>query len=563
VEIFLTSLVVAVITALVAEPVRLRAQAFIDRMFFRERYNSTLMLQSLSSSVSNVLDIYKITSMILEEVCSTLHIPLAAFFLRDQTTNRFQLISEVGLETASQIEFRQGHPMILWLASHDQPLTTQDMEVLPQFQSLWRSERLDLEILGAELFIPIKVQEVLIGVFLVGSKRSEQAYTMEDMLTLSTVANQTAVAIENARLYTSEQTRLQEMDTLYSMARKLVTTDNLEDVAAIVAQHAVESVQASYARILTKEEDGDYICRAVHSVSVPVPMGDPSGKEPLVAEHYYDWVLQGDQITVVNQIDPDLHDEEKAILFYNGSNSACLSPLKAVDEHIGLLILGDNGNEGEDAFPSTKLRLINVISDYASSAIQRALLHERLEETFLETIIALANAVDARDSYTGDHSQRMAELSTNIGRVMGLTGDEIEALHWASILHDIGKIGIPDQILNKEGPLTKKEWVIMKEHPVMGAEIVAPVKYLAPVSPLIRAHHEKWDGTGYPYGLEGEDIPLGSRILAVVDAYIAIRDKRVYSEAHTHEEAIAELRRSAGTQFDPYIVDIFCKTITE
>jgi HD-GYP domain-containing protein (c-di-GMP phosphodiesterase class II) len=102
----------------------------------------------------------------------------------------------------------------------------------------------------------------------------------------------------------------------------------------------------------------------------------------------------------------------------------------------------------------------------------------------------------------------------------------------------------------------------MKEHPVIGAEIVAPIKYLEQVSPIIRAHHEKFDGTGYPYGLEGEDIPLGARILAVVDAYIAIRDKRIYSESHSHEEAVAEIRRFSGTQFDPEIVDIFCKTVT-
>ncbi|MEJ2447122.1 MAG: HD domain-containing phosphohydrolase [Anaerolineales bacterium] len=122
---------------------------------------------------------------------------------------------------------------------------------------------------------------------------------------------------------------------------------------------------------------------------------------------------------------------------------------------------------------------------------------------------------------------------------------------------------MPDSILNKKGSLSKEEWVIMKEHPVIGSQIVAPIKYLTPVSPIIRSHHEKFDGTGYPHGLIGEDIPLGARILAIVDAYIAIRDKRVYSESHTHEEAIAELRRSAGSHFDPEIVDIFCKTISE
>jgi HD-GYP domain-containing protein (c-di-GMP phosphodiesterase class II) len=562
-QLFLISLVVAIITALIAEPIRLWAQSIIDRMFFREKYDATRMLQNLSSSVASVLDLYQITGMILEEVCSTLHIPTAAFFLREESGSRFQLTTQIGHDTIQQIEFRQGHPVVLWLSSHDQPLIRHDIEVLPQFQSLWRSERDDLDTLNAELFIPIKVQDILVGIFLVGSKRSEQAYTMEDIITLSTVANQTAVAIENARLYTSEQTRLREMDTLYTMARQLVTTDNLGEVVSVVAEHAVNSVQANYARILTREQDGDYICRAIYPHTLPIKNLQIGKKEPLVAEHYYNWILQEDRAVVIRRNDPNLHTEELSALFMEDSETICFSPLKGVEEYIGLLVLGDKGENRQESFSSTKIRLINVISDYAASAIQRALLHERLEETFLETIVALANAVDARDTYTGDHSQRMADLSTKIGEVMNLEQKQIEALHWASVLHDIGKIGVPDGILNKKGPLTKEEWVIMKEHPVIGSQIVAPIKYLTPVSPIIRSHHEKFDGSGYPYGLIGEDIPLGARILAIVDAYIAIRDKRVYSESHTHEEAIAELRRSAGSHFDPEIVDIFCKTISE
>ena len=356
---------------------------------------------------------------------------------------------------------------------------------------------------------------------------------MEDILTLSTVANQTAVAIENARLYTSEQTRLREMDTLYAMARQLVITDNLEEVVSTVAEHTVNSVQTTYAKIITREDNGDYFCRSIHPATSISCMEMIGKKEPLVAEHFYNWILQDDKIVVLRKNDPDLHEEEKTVLFCDDVVEVCLTPLKGVDEYVGLLILGDDQANNHDTFSSTKLRLIEVISDYATSAIQRAMLHQRLEETFLETIIALANAVDARDAYTGDHSQRMAELSTTMGLVMGLSKDQIEALRWASILHDIGKIGVPDEILNKEGPLNKEEWVIMKEHPETGAQIVAPIKYLEPVSPIIRYHHEKYDGSGYPYGLAGKDIPLGARILSIVDAYIAIRDKRVYSNSHT------------------------------
>jgi len=561
-NIFITSLIVAIVSAMLAEPLRDRAQQVIDRMFFREKYDSSQMLQTLSGSVASVLDLYKITTMILTEVCSTLHIPMAAFFLREQETNIFHQTTQIGQEGDQQFEFRQSHPIVLWLLANDGPLARQDMEMLPQFQSLWRSERDDLERLEGELFIPIKVHKNLVGVFVLGSKRSEQSFSQDDILILTTVANQTAVAIENARLYTSEQTRLKEMDALYSMARRLVTTDNLDAVVDTVTRHAAMSMESSYARLLIREENGDYIFKSIYpfgSLTTKHQVGD---KEPLVAEHYYRWIMQQDEAAVIYRDDYSLQNEEKAALFFEGAQTVCLSPLKGTDEHVGLLILGDD-RTGKDAFPSAKIRLINVISDYATSAIQRAMLHNRLEESFLQTVVSLANAMDARDSYTGDHSQRMAEMASRVGEELRLTPEDIETLHWAGILHDIGKIGVPDGILNKKGKLTKEEWVVMKEHPVIGAQIVEPVKYLSAVSPIIRAHHEKYDGTGYPYGLSGEDIPFGSRILAVVDAYVAIRDDRVYRAARSHEEAIAELRRSSGTQFDPVIVDIFCKTILE
>ena len=561
VEIFLLSLGVAVISALVAEPLRVRAQQEIDRMFFREKYDSRLMLQTLSERVASVLDLYTITNIILGEVSSTLHILKAAFFLREEESGRFQLTSQIGLEQIPTPSFRLGHPVILWFSTHNQPLSKHDLEFHPQFRSMWTSERIDLEKLDVELLIPLKVQNELVGIFSIGPKRSEQEYSEDDQLTLLTLANQTAVAIDNARLYTSEQNRLKELDTLYSMARRLVATDNLDTVIGIVAQHAADSVGASYARVLLIDESMEYICRAVYPHKNGVNELGDKRKEPVVAEHFYNWILQSGKPVVIRRADTGLQKEEQDSLFFIGANTICISPLKGVTDNFGILVLGNAKGNHKGTFDTSHLRLINVISDYASSAIQRAVLHEQLEDTFLQTVISLANAIDARDSYTGDHSQRMANMASRVCRKMGLSEEEIDAIHWAAILHDIGKIGVPDKILNKKGSLTKKEWAIMKEHPVIGAEIVAPVKYLAKVAPIIESHHEKFDGSGYPAGLEGEDIPLLSRILAVVDAYVAIRDERVYSKSHTHKQAVAELRRSSGTQFDPQIVDVFCKTI--
>lgn len=180
VEIFLLSLVVAVVTALVAEPLRVKAQQIIDRLFFREKYDSQVMLQTLSSRAASMLDLYKITNMILTEVTSTLHIPKAAFFLRDEETGIFQLTTQIGQDDIGNLSFRRGHPVILWLSTRDLPLGRQDIENLPQFQSLWKSERQDLDEMEAELLIPIKVQSQLVGIFAWGPKRSEQAFSTED-----------------------------------------------------------------------------------------------------------------------------------------------------------------------------------------------------------------------------------------------------------------------------------------------------------------------------------------------------------------------------------------------
>jgi putative nucleotidyltransferase with HDIG domain len=180
-----------------------------------------------------------------------------------------------------------------------------------------------------------------------------------------------------------------------------------------------------------------------------------------------------------------------------------------------------------------------------------------LELAYLETVLSLAKAVDARDSYTSDHSQRLAVWAESVAVELGCDESEIQDILWAALLHDIGKIGVPDDILRKPGPLTEAEWSIMKQHPIIGAEIIDPVRSLSEVAPLIRAHQEKYDGSGYPDGLVGEAIPLGARILAVVDAYSAITDDRVYRQARSHAEAVEELRRCAGTQFDPQVVEVF------
>ena len=184
-----------------------------------------------------------------------------------------------------------------------------------------------------------------------------------------------------------------------------------------------------------------------------------------------------------------------------------------------------------------------------------------MRDMFTQTIGALAEAVDKRDPFTSKHSQNVRMISVDIGREMRVSASDVEALEWGGLLHDVGKIGVPDNILLKQERLTREERMVMNAHPVLGAEIIAPVTRLAPELPIIRHHHEWYNGSGYPDRLMGDEIPRLARVLHVADAFEAMTAARPYRMTPlTNEQALAELRKFAGVQFDPEVVDAFVRT---
>jgi putative nucleotidyltransferase with HDIG domain len=180
------------------------------------------------------------------------------------------------------------------------------------------------------------------------------------------------------------------------------------------------------------------------------------------------------------------------------------------------------------------------------------------ERSYVEAVGAIVTAADARDQETGGHSFRVALYAVELARVLGIQGEALKAIEWGALLHDVGKMVVPDHILRKGSPLSDEEWLIMKQHPNWGYEMLAEVRFLqSEALDLIYSHHERWDGAGYPRGLAGEDIPLGARVFAVVDTYDAITSDRPYRRARPHAVAIGELQRVAGQQLDPRVVKAF------
>jgi hypothetical protein len=199
--------------------------------------------------------------------------------------------------------------------------------------------------------------------------------------------------------------------------------------------------------------------------------------------------------TVIFADSPNLSDSEREMLFLGMAKTLCLMPLRFGKRALGLLMFGEARNEESEPFSPDKIRLARSIGEQAASALYRVELFVQLEESYLETVLALANAVDAKDTYTG--------------REMGMTEHELEGLRYGAILHDIGKIGVPDAVLQKPSRLDPAEWTQMREHPSIGARILVPVPYLAGAAQIVRHHHERYDGKGYPDGLAGKASPSG------------------------------------------------------
>jgi len=243
---------------------------------------------------------------------------------------------------------------------------------------------------------------------------------------------------------------------------------------------------------------------------------------------------------------------------YEKVNSICV-PLKTRKGVIGVV----NLNRKEDANPFTEdnLKLLFTMANDVAFAIENATLYQNLHESYLSIIRALVSALELKDSHTRGHSESVTRYAVALAKKLKLSPQEIESIEVAAILHDIGKIGVQESILNKPGKLNDEEWKEMKRHPEFSYKILKEVNFPWDIKPLIYAHHERYNGKGYPARLKGEKIPLGARILAVADTFAAMTSDRAYRKGLSKEMAIEELKRVAGTQLDPELVKVFVEML--
>ena len=360
------------------------------------------------------------------------------------------------------------------------------------------------------------------------------------------------------------QTHIMDIDNLIMMLASIhefgVTATGLlskEEVSQTVVDTACSIIHSDLASLMLINSDNELYIIASKGLSEKVK----EETKMKIGEGIAGRVVSTGKYIFVENIETDVrflrpNDEERYT-----SKSFISVPLKIKSKVIGVLNI--NSPKNKKQFTDRDLKLITILADQAAMRLDNIELFNNLQSFYFEMVQTLARAIDAKDAYTYDHADRARKYAKAIAIKMNLPYTIVRNIEYAALMHDIGKIGIADNILLKKEKLNDSEIKILRTHPTIGHKILAPVKFLAPVAPMVLYHQEWYDGSGYPEGLAKEEIPLGARIVAVIDAYDAMTSNRPYRKALPIEMAVKELKQGANKQFDPKIVDIFIDILKE
>ena len=342
-----------------------------------------------------------------------------------------------------------------------------------------------------------------------------------------------------------------ELATLYEMSRALGSTLDMGELLGSVLDSALRIFDLDLGYVALRDKESGVL-------SIRAMRGAATTPADAVRSSMSEWVVREGRPLIFN---PDNGNGGGQIDVVTGAKAALCVPLVSAEGTIGSVTVGSSRSDYR--FNSDDVRLLSTIANHVTIAVGNIELFTSLQEAYLATVRSLAAAVDAKDTYTRGHSDRVSRYSTLIAERMGLAHEKCIALEMAAYLHDIGKIGVSEEILLKPGRLTEEEMAQMRHHPLIGANILKPVAFPWVITPVVRHHHEHFDGTGYPAGLKGDEIPLLARILCAADSYEAMTSDRPYRAGRSAADAVAELRSCAGTQFDPHVVDVLAEIVEE
>jgi putative nucleotidyltransferase with HDIG domain len=349
---------------------------------------------------------------------------------------------------------------------------------------------------------------------------------------------------------------LQKMERLMEINITLNSTLELAQVLDLIIAKAVEMLECEAGSILLCNKEQTCL---LFSASTSADSQTLAQIQIPLSDSLAGTIFSKNVPLVVNNVNKDIrHNASVAAQIHFQTHSLLGVPMRIQERVIGVL---EALNKKRGKFTEEDVKILTAIASQAAVAIENAQLVEALQESYESTLEGWAAALDLRDKETEGHSQRVTWLAMQLAQAIGMSKEDLSYLRQGALLHDIGKMGVPDSILHKHGPLTDQEKAIMRQHPINAYNMLYPITHLRPALDIPYCHHEKWDGSGYPRCLRGDEIPLAARIFTIIDVWDALRSNRPYRKAWSVKKTITYIQKEAGKSFDPAIVQRFVEVI--
>jgi putative nucleotidyltransferase with HDIG domain len=533
----------------------------INRLNLRfEALQKITQLINLASNFEQVLD--EVMRLTIELVSAQAGI----IILIDQTTGELSSHITIGdhprEELVEKPEWKLDKGVMGAILKVGEPVIIPDASQYPLFREEI-SKAIGCTAVNA-MCVPLKRKDKALGVLEVFNKKpqaqelkegdkSMASFTEEDQKLMVSLSNEIVMVIENAMLVKELERRVVELDNLLKATEAIASTLQLDPLLDMIMELGMKVMDAEGCSVLLVNEKE----KKLQFVAASGAKKEEVKKLTLdMGEGVAGWVAQNDQPLLIEDVSKDTRFSKRVdeTLRQKTKSLICV-PLKVKDKIIGVMEVINK--RGDRTFVQRDMVLFKPLSAQAAVAIERAKLYEDLEDMYISTVKSLAAAIDANDPYTRGHSERVTRFSLLIAKELGLDDKIQKNVELCALLHDVGKLGVPVSVLRKKDKLTDEDWKLIRRHPVLGAEIVSPIRQLKELIPNIRHHHERYDGKGYPDNLKGEEIPLISRILAVADTFDALTSERPYRNGLSDKAALEEIEMCKGTQLDPACVDAF------
>lgn len=523
----------------------------------QQRADQFAALYDTARAATAHLDLSALLEAVLDRAMNLLHVPAAGIYLYDAARNDLELTVARGMPAPVGTRLKRGEGVSGQVAETREPL------VVDNYQA-WegRAATYGGIPVAAVAGVPLIYQGELIGVLFLGELgASGRRFSDADVHLLTLFASHVAGAVRNAKLFAAATRRMEHLQALRDIDMAITGSMDLQVALSVLLDKVTAQLRVDAADVLL-----------LNSQTHALEFSAGRGFRTAALQHASlrlgkcaagRAALERQLITIPDLSQTPGEPRAAPLAPEEGFVGYLAVPLVSKGQVLGVLEVFHRGRMQPD---QEWLDFLTTLAGQAALAIDNAMLLTDLQRANVDLTLAYdvtlegwSRALDLRDRETEGHTQRVTDLTLRLAGAMGVPEDEVARIRRGALLHDIGKMGIPDAILLKPGPLTGEEWAIMKKHPVTAYQLLAPIAYLRPALDIPRYHHEKWDGTGYPDGLQGEQIPLAARIFAVADVYDALTSDRPYRAAWTREKARVYIGEQAGRHFDPRVVDAFLR----